>query len=91
MLFIIGSTLFIIGISTFAWYSFTWKKDFSKRYSKLNPKCISNSMLKYKRKSLYEIFQRVLETSGQFKIFMDVRNHLPTGPAAGPVQQSFFN
>ena len=50
MLFIISSTLAVIGISTFAWYSLTWKKDFSQRYSKLNPKCISNSLLKYRRK-----------------------------------------
>ena len=69
MLFIIGSILFITGISTFAWYCFTWKRDFSKRYSKLNPKCISNSMLKYKRKSLILIRMKVcqievLEMSG---------------------------
>ena len=50
MFYSIASALTVLAISTLAWYSYVWKRDFSTRYSKLDPECISNSMLKYRRK-----------------------------------------
>lgn len=49
MSIVCGIIVAFVGIATFAWYSLTWKYDFSTRCPKTDTRCISNSMLKYRR------------------------------------------
>ena len=57
MIIIISTAFSVIFVSIFLLYTLTWKRDLSKRCSKLDKNCISNSLLKYRRKNfIFEVF-----------------------------------